>query len=301
MTEWTDIVSIIRGYAAISRTRTRTKKSMNATLRTLLAENEGETEGEGDVVVVVEDEKPTALTKRSPAVRPSSQDRQSSGVASILHWPVHVLQAFVSALIAALNGTFLMPILHVTALAISALFAAVAAPLSLLRFLLSPFLVLLHVIFTLSSIVLRALQTRPDSPRDLTQPAPEHVALILVDDGGEPHQLIVERWVESVRRAILWAAEWGVRDLTVWDTAGLGVRFHSAVTHSLLNLPPSPPSSSPSPRTSSDNDTPAHLGDDTVSSSVYVNSRKSPPSSSQSSRSLRSHQQPAHAASKSTS
>lgn len=278
MTEWTDIVSIIRGYAAISRTRSRTKKTMMTSLRTLLAETEGEADDAG------KDEKPVGIGERSAPPTQALQTQVSkfaSGVSTALHWPLHVLQAIIGAVIAALNGTFLMPALHVFALAVSAAFAAMAAPLSLFRFLLSPLLILLHVSFTLSSIVLRALQTRPDSPRELSKQAPEHVALILVDNGGEAQQLIVERLVESVRRAILWSAEWGVRDLSVWDTAGLSVRFHSAVTHSLLNLPPSPPSSNPSPRTSSESDALAHLGDDTVSSSVYVNSRKSlhlPPS-----------------------
>ncbi|BEI89909.1 uncharacterized protein CcaverHIS019_0212710 [Cutaneotrichosporon cavernicola] len=271
MTEWTDIVSIIRGYAALARTRTRSKKAMNATLRTLLVETEmdGEDEianGNGDVVVTKE-----AL---APAVTVGQTKQLSGGIASGLQRPAHALHALSALVLSVLNGTFLMPVLHVAALFLSALFATLAAPLSLFRFLLTPLLILLHVVFTLSSITLRVFQTRSDSPRELTKRPPSHVALILVD-GGDP-QLMAVRFVESVRRAILWAAEWGVHDVSVWDTAGLGVRFHSAVTHSLLNLPPSPPSSSASPRTSSDAGVSGHVGDDTVASSVYVNSPTGP-------------------------
>jgi hypothetical protein len=272
MTEWTDIVSIIRGYAALARTRTRSKKAMNATLRTLLAETEADGEeetgnGNGNVIVAKE-----ALTPALPVTRPAKQE--PGAITAALQWPGHALHALSSLIFAALNGTFLMPVLHVAAFFLSALFAALAAPLSLFRFLLTPLLILLHVVFTLSSITLRVFQTRSDSPRELTKPPPKHVAIILVD-GGDP-QLMAARFVESVRRAILWAAEWGVQDLSVWDTAGLGVRFHSAVTHSLLNLPPSPPSSSASPRASSDSGAPGHMGDETVASSVYVNSPTGP-------------------------
>ncbi|GMK59105.1 hypothetical protein CspeluHIS016_0701200 [Cutaneotrichosporon spelunceum] len=267
MTEWTDVVSIIRGYVALSRARTRSKEAMNATLSTLLAETDTDDEGEvadgnGDAIV-----KKEALT---PAVIVGKTKQVSGGITAVQQW----LRSKLHALSSKLSGTFLMAFLRTIALCVSALFAALATPLALLRFLLTPLLILLHVIFTLSSITLRVFQTRADNPRELTKRPPSHVALILVD-GGDP-EIMAARFVESVRRAILWAAEWGVRDLSVWDTAGLGVRFHSAVTHSLLNLPPSPPSSSPSPRTSTDVGPSEHVGDDTVTSSVYVNSPTGP-------------------------
>ncbi|TXT05855.1 uncharacterized protein COLE_07175 [Cutaneotrichosporon oleaginosum] len=265
MTEWIDVVSIIRGYAALTRTRTRSKRAMNATLRTLLAESEADVEDQKDDSHGVAARE--ADTLALPASRTTKQ--KSSAVTAALRWPGHALQALVSLAFALLNGTFLMPVLHVAALSLSALFAALAAPLSLFRFLLAPLLILLHVFFTLSSITLRVFQMRSDSPRELSKPPPNHVALILVDGGDT--QLMAARYVESVRRAILWAAEWGVNHLSVWDTAGLGVRLHSAVTHSLLDLPPSPPSSSASPRTSSDSGALGHLIDDTHASSVYVN------------------------------
>lgn len=288
MTEWTDIVSIIRGYAALTRTRTRSKKSMNSTLRNLIADVEGEDE-DGEGFFTPKQALPTSLTKGSDTPQSTTTELQEVashalvGVKSAVHWPVAKLHAALTTVFAGVNGLLLMPTLHVLALLLSAAHKALATPLALLHFLLSPLLVLLHVAFTLSSIVLRVFETRTTTRRDVTKPPPKHVALILVPDneGGESAQVIAERFVESVRRAILWSAEWGVADLSVWDRDGLGVRFHTAVTHSLLNLPPSPPSSSPSPRTGSDSedaggaDTPLTVGDDTISSSVYVNSRKS--------------------------
>lgn len=123
--------------------------------------------------------------------------------------------------------------------ALKALFEPVA---QVLKWSMFPFLLALHVLFTLSSIVLRLFQSSPPSLPELEKPAPEHVALILVPGKGDRRE-IADRYVESVRRAVQWAADWGTPLLSIWDGEGYGVRHHGAITASLHSLPPSPPSS----------------------------------------------------------
>ncbi|TXT10820.1 hypothetical protein VHUM_02325 [Vanrija humicola] len=150
------------------------------------------------------------------------------------------------------------------------------SPLHVLRFLLYPFLVLLHIVFTLSSIVLRIFQANPTPPDELTKDPPQHAALILVPGAtksAESRRLVAERYIESVRRAVQWAGEWGVGTISVWDGEGLGIKYHSVITTSLLNLPPSPPSSTP-PSPPLGIEEIEDLGDNTVKAAVYVDTGK---------------------------
>lgn len=143
-----------------------------------------------------------------------------------------------------------------------------------------PFLLALHVLFTLSSVVLRLFQSSPPSLPELEKPAPEHVALILVPGEGDRRET-AERYVESVRRAVQWAAEWGTPVLSVWDGEGYGVRHHGAVSAGLLSLPPSPPSSDDGDIElravrGTRPDGGADMGESSVIETVYVNTASGP-------------------------
>ncbi|KAL7418902.1 hypothetical protein Q5752_006586 [Cryptotrichosporon argae] len=115
-----------------------------------------------------------------------------------------------------------------------------------------PLLVLLHLAFTLSSLLYRLVQTlrrRPPAARP-SVPPPRHVAVSFAlpprARGGALSGAEEERLVECVRGAMRGAAEWGVDELSVWDVAGHAYGLHARALRDTLDLPPSPPSSSPS-------------------------------------------------------
>ncbi|CAD6571026.1 MAG: hypothetical protein TREMPRED_000106 [Tremellales sp. Tagirdzhanova-0007] len=113
--------------------------------------------------------------------------------------------------------------------------------------------------FTLSSILLRLFQSlAPNQAHTFSSSQvdpPRHLALVLA-----PSQPLSSRYptkskilnatanerdalVESIRRAVQWAGEEGIRELSIWDGQGLLQSFQSVLVRSLSRLPPSPPSS----------------------------------------------------------
>lgn len=151
---------------------------------------------------------------------------------------------------------------------------------ALLKWCMFPFLLALHILFTISSVLLRLFQSSPPSLPELEKPAPEHIALILVPGKGDRRET-AERYVESVRRGVQWAADWGTPVLSVWDGEGYGVRHHGAISASLLSLPPSPPSSDDGEyelRTVRGirPDGTADMGESSVLETVYVNTASGP-------------------------
>lgn len=144
-----------------------------------------------------------------------------------------------------------------------------------------PLLLALHFVFTLGSVILRLFQSSPPSLPELEKPAPAHVALVLVPGKGE-RRVVAERYVESVRRAVQWAADWGTPVLSVWDGEGYGVRHAGVISASLLRLPPSPPSSDDDERfelhsvRGTRGDGTIDMGESSVHETVYVNTASGP-------------------------
>lgn len=252
MTDWNDIVSVISGYAEHTQSEPRAQRQV--ILSSILSALKNDKKAQE-----------VFYTPKSQfTVLPGTEQRTDLSITRVILSPLILVYS-------ALRNVLLLPILHLCSLGARIATAVMALPSMAIGLVMSPLLVLLHVIFTASSVVLRVVQAQPKSDAELTKDAPDHVALILVPGQLGLHES-TERYVESVRRAVLWAAEWGVKTLTVWDDQGLGIRLHQMVTDSLLDLPPSPPSSgAPSPRTSSDLGPSPHTGDETVSASVYVN------------------------------
>ena len=100
-----------------------------------------------------------------------------------------------------------------------------------------PLLIALHIIFTLSSILLRLFQALAPSPAHTFATSqidpPGHLALVLapshlsssrpstrtsISDGISEER---DALVESVRRAVKWAGEEGIRELSIWDGQGM--------------------------------------------------------------------------------
>jgi hypothetical protein len=97
-------------------------------------------------------------------------------------------------------------------------------------YLLLPVLLILHVVFSLASLTVRiieATQTRVRHNGNMNTAAraqalrgpPSHIALVLVPSRGRQKQQEAAL-VESVRRAVEWAGESGVQELSVWDGQG---------------------------------------------------------------------------------
>lgn len=266
MTEWKDIVTAIRGFASVFRNRPTDDTSMLDMLLSGAVPNlpiQGDVKPQLDISPVIVTGSGTQTRSTAPARLLPTLRIQPPSEPQIITVRPHTTKPRGSLGGDLFNKTF-------------------SRPATVLQYLLFPALLLLHWLFTVSSIVLRVVQSRPAALPELTKPAPSHLALILVPGKGS-RKVIAERYVESVRRAVLWAGEWGVNSISVWDGQGLGIQQHAAVTSSLLDLPPSPPSSLPaSPPASSsefsadglDNDTDGNLGDMTVTKSVHVNTRR---------------------------
>jgi len=107
-----------------------------------------------------------------------------------------------------------------------------------LRDLLSlPLFILLHVLFTVSSLALRLYESlsqpspRARPPRNQARRPPRHVALVLSHPPPLPPRgwsLDIKRFteerkalIESVRRAVQWAGEEGVVEMSVYDGQGM--------------------------------------------------------------------------------
>lgn len=254
MTEWKDIVQAILGYAAVWRNRTDHNDSsmldalLSGSVPALATQNE------------IEFQLPPIVQTR-PTRSPQVHARHLPSYETINVEPPRPKKS-----VRASHSAESQVVSQ-----------ALAVPLHLLQYLLLPLLWGLHLMFTISSIILRVVQAQPATPVELTKDAPSHLGLILVPGKG-PRKAVADRYVESTRRAIQWAGEWGVSTISVWDGEGLGVQYHGAVTASLHDLPPSPPSSAPSspPETVADEVVPT-LGDETVTKSVYVNTCESSP------------------------
>jgi phosphopantothenoylcysteine decarboxylase len=253
MTEWKDIVAVILGYAAAFRNRPENDSSIlqallsGATLD-LTPNDDMEIDTTPSVVAAPTRIRDTVLPRQAPSL--VAAPRAEPEVIHVKHSPKPRRRrpTFTSVL--------------------------ASLPRTLLSYLLFPLLLVLHALFTVSSIILRVVQSRPEPLPELTKPAPAHLGLILVPGSG-PRALVRERYIESVRRAVVWAGEWGVETISVWDGQGLGVQHHAAVTSSLLDLPLSPPSSNPPSPPHLHSEIAGTLGDETVTKSVYVNTRKS--------------------------
>lgn len=293
MTEWTDIVRVIRGFA--DGTQKRPSSGKRDILKSILAPLQtaqelpdvfytpkqlspvdsmattviGESKSVGRKLFEVfyhprpPPTRPFTLSYETPK-KPTAQD-QSVARKSALSPVILIYSALCNALF--------LPALHLISLGSRIVWDAMRAPSVLMGYVMAPVLILLHVFFTISSVVLRVVQGQPKLQTEIAKVAPSHVALILVP-GKLGYRVTNERYIESVRRAVLWAAEWGVSTLTVWDDQGLGMRLHGIVTDSLLDFPPSPPSSgAPSPRGNNyQMETLESLANETQSASVYVNS-----------------------------
>ncbi|KAL1408696.1 hypothetical protein Q8F55_005509 [Vanrija albida] len=263
MTDWKDIVSVILSYAAVFLNRSN--QSDTTLLKSLLTS--------------MTNPAPSALLQ--PVVTPAAPIAARNFVVPpaqpvLVHpQPRPAAQQSVTRPIPKLRNRFPVrdlkrPLSGTTPKRPKS--TAERSPLHFLRFLLYPFLVLLHVAFTLSSIVLRIFQANPTPPDELTKDPPQHAALIFVPGAtksAESRRLVAERYIESVRRAVQWAGEWGVGTISVWDGEGLGIKHHSVITTSLLHLPPSPPSSTP-PSPPLGIEEIEDLGENTVKAAVYV-------------------------------
>jgi undecaprenyl pyrophosphate synthase len=92
-----------------------------------------------------------------------------------------------------------------------------------------PLIVLLHLIFTLSSLLVRIAEglQRQDSLSTVVKP-PRHVAVVFsVAPNSSKRALTAVRsthqrkaLVESVQRLVAWASEAGTTELSVWDGQG---------------------------------------------------------------------------------
>ena len=92
-----------------------------------------------------------------------------------------------------------------------------------------PLLLFLHLIFTLSSLFLRFFQLFPPPSHDPTLTSrrvlpPRHIALVLSYPSSPKsltHAFEARRaLVESVSRAVRWAGEEGVEEMSIWDGRG---------------------------------------------------------------------------------
>ncbi|WVQ81004.1 hypothetical protein IAT38_003111 [Cryptococcus sp. DSM 104549] len=129
----------------------------------------------------------------------------------------------------------------------------------LLRTLALPLFALLHVLFTLLSLLLRTYQalTTPLAEADTPLNAPpKHIGLVLVPTvqakgKGGRWRTERERLVESLKEVVGWAAERGVQEVSVWDGQGLTQSALPSLLRTLSSptLPPSPPTSPPLPPT----------------------------------------------------
>jgi hypothetical protein len=158
---------------------------------------------------------------------------------------------------------------------------------SLSHVFLLPLLIVLHVLFIASSLTLRIYQhfQQPPPPTKPTNP-PKHVALVLAPSTPSASSPLTSstsnlsksqsgsrRWVaekkalvESVKRAIRWAGDEGVKELSIWDggsglylslgygivsligVLGLMEECKEEIIRDIMGLPPSPPNSRPSTR-----------------------------------------------------
>ncbi|WWC97254.1 hypothetical protein V866_004133 [Kwoniella sp. B9012] len=130
----------------------------------------------------------------------------------------------------------------------------------LLRIISYPFFILLHLLFVLSSLLLRTYETftsqstSADQLQDERQiPPPKHLALVLVPSKTRRKDEKTAL-VKSILRAIEWSGDWGVEELSIWDGQGLTQSvlpnlmktLSSNITqHKHNQLPPSPPSTPP--------------------------------------------------------
>ncbi|WWC57909.1 uncharacterized protein I303_100444 [Kwoniella dejecticola CBS 10117] len=136
-----------------------------------------------------------------------------------------------------------------------------------------PFFILLHLIFVLSSLVLRtyetftlasSLYTNATSDTEDGTP-PKHLAVILVPSNkyrkGERESLS-----ESILRSVGWASRAGIGELSFWDGQGLiqsvlpsllkqlQLNHNHQIHDDTRNLPPSPPSTPPNEPTQDSED-----------------------------------------------
>ncbi|KAK4689094.1 hypothetical protein P7C73_g1020, partial [Tremellales sp. Uapishka_1] len=100
-----------------------------------------------------------------------------------------------------------------------------------------PVLVLLHLLFTLSSLLLRIYEVRSTLPSSLRRGSPpNHVGFVFVGRRRE-------RFRQSVRRIVKYAGEEGIRELSVWSDGGLVETCQREIVTELLeaNTPPGSP------------------------------------------------------------
>ncbi|WVR03330.1 hypothetical protein IAU60_000321 [Kwoniella sp. DSM 27419] len=144
-----------------------------------------------------------------------------------------------------------------------------------------PLFILLHLSFVLFSLLLRTCEAFSDPLRsaddddsdEVTQKSsdtngqqlkpPRHLGLVLVPSASHGTAKRNERaaLVESVRRAVAWADERGIPEVSVWDGHGLTQSaLPTLMDHLSPRLPPSPPSSTPStpPSDPTQDDDPLH-------------------------------------------
>ncbi|ORY31959.1 hypothetical protein BCR39DRAFT_524797, partial [Naematelia encephala] len=130
-----------------------------------------------------------------------------------------------------------------------------------------PLLFLLHILFTLLSLLLRTYQLLT-SPRPLKTPASfqrpiRHIAVVLRPSTSSYDVKVRQETLalkESVKRVVRWASEMGVSEVSVFDGKGLLQNCQEELVRDLLRLPPSPPGSRPA--------TPARLPNAVQASSV---------------------------------
>lgn len=95
-----------------------------------------------------------------------------------------------------------------------------------------PLLIILHLLFTLTSLILRLFESlhQPQPIRQNPLP-PKHVAIVLASKLSVKGEERVREdvhvngaVVETIRRCVEWAAEEGVAELSVWNKDGQSLR-----------------------------------------------------------------------------